>query len=159
MMSISELMDTARGVTNMYLAHEIAVDKDFMLEKLKPDVQPGSMEEQVKTIVHQAFWDVLASELSEEPPIFNQVCFYFSKMQYVLFSKIVFKVKLATYVSTHPPIVFCALVCINQGHLVFFSINPIFFKCFSFPLSFQYFSGSFFTSYLNHGKVVEPHNI
>merc|ERR1711935_698794 len=54
MMSISELMDTARGVTNMYLAHEIAVDKDFMLEKLKPDVQPGSMEEQVKTIVHQA---------------------------------------------------------------------------------------------------------
>ena len=81
MMSISELMDTARGVTNMYLAHEIAVDKDFMLEKLKPDVQPGSMEEQVKTIVHQAFWDVLASELSEEPPIFNQVGFYFSTMQ------------------------------------------------------------------------------
>ena len=85
MMSISELMDTARGVTNMYLAHEIAVDKDFMLEKLKPDVQPGSMEEQVKTIVHQAFWDVLASELSEEPPIFNQVCFYFSTMQYFIF--------------------------------------------------------------------------
>ena len=86
----------------MYLAHEIAVDKDFMLEKLKPDVQPGSMEEQVKTIVHQAFWDVLASELSEEPPIFNQVCFYFSTMQYVLFSDIVFKVKLATY-ATYPP--------------------------------------------------------
>jgi len=72
MMSMSELMDSARGVTNMYLAHEIAVDKDFMLEKLKPEVQPGSMEEQVKAIVHQAFWDVLASELSEEPPIFNQ---------------------------------------------------------------------------------------
>jgi len=41
MMSMSELMDSARGVTNMYLAHEIAVDKDFMLEKLKPEVQPG----------------------------------------------------------------------------------------------------------------------
>ena len=62
MMSISELMDTARGVTNMYLAHEIAVDKDFMLEKLKPDVQPGSMEEQKKTIVNQASWNVLTSE-------------------------------------------------------------------------------------------------
>ena len=72
----------------MYLAHEIAVDKDFMLEKLKPDVQPGSMEEQVKTIVHQAFWDVLASELSEEPPIFNQVGFYFSTMQYGFFPKL-----------------------------------------------------------------------
>ena len=62
----------------MYLAHEIAVDKDFMLEKLKPEVQPGSMEEQVKSIVHQAFWDILATELSEEPPVFNQVCFEFS---------------------------------------------------------------------------------
>merc|ERR1712213_87199 len=29
MMSLSELMDAARGVTNMFLAHEIAVDKDF----------------------------------------------------------------------------------------------------------------------------------
>ena len=76
MMSLNEIMDTARGVTNMYLAHEIAVDKDFMLEKLKPDVQPGSMEERVKSIVHQAFWDVLACELSEEPPIFNQVGSY-----------------------------------------------------------------------------------
>jgi len=72
MMSVSELMDASRGVTNMYLAHEIAVDKDFMLEKLKPEVQPGSMEEQVKSIVHQAFWDILATELSEEPPVFNQ---------------------------------------------------------------------------------------
>merc|ERR1712228_496024 len=72
MMSLSELMDASRGVTNMYLAHEIAVDKDFMLEKLKPEVQPGSMEEQVKSIVHQAFWDILATELSEEPPVFNQ---------------------------------------------------------------------------------------
>lgn len=71
-MSIGELMDASRGVTNMYLAHEIAVDKDFMLEKLKADPQPGSMEEQVKLIVHQAFWDVLAVELSEDPPCFNQ---------------------------------------------------------------------------------------
>ena len=56
----------------MYLAHEIAVDKDFMLEKLKPEVQPGSMEEHVKNIVHQAFWDVLRTELSEDPPVYNQ---------------------------------------------------------------------------------------
>ena len=84
MMSMSELMDSARGVTNMYLAHEIAVDKDFMLEKLKPEVQPGSMEEQVKAIVHQAFWDVLASELSEEPPIFNQVSHSFVMLTFSL---------------------------------------------------------------------------
>jgi len=80
-MSLSELMDAARGVTNMFLAHEIAVDKDFMLEKLKPEPQPGSMEEQVKTIVHQAFWDCLAAELSEEPPQYTQALSLLSEIR------------------------------------------------------------------------------
>jgi len=70
MMSLHELMDAARGVSNMFLAHEIAVDKDFMLEKLKPE--ESEMEQQVKKIVHQAFWDVLQVELSEDPPVFNR---------------------------------------------------------------------------------------
>ena len=78
MMSMNELMDAAKGVTNMFLAHEIAVDKDFHLEKLNKnnnldDEESGGMEARIKKIVHQAFWDVLASELAEEPPVFNQV--------------------------------------------------------------------------------------
>jgi len=84
MMSLSELMDAARGVTNMFLAHEIAVDKDFMLEKLKPEAEPGSMEEQVKTIVHQAFWDLLAAELSEEPPQYGQALSLLSEIRETL---------------------------------------------------------------------------
>ena len=84
MMSLSELMDAARGVTNMFLAHEIAVDKDFMLEKLKPEPQPGSMEEQVKNIVHQAFWDVLATELSEEPPQYGHALSLLSEIRETL---------------------------------------------------------------------------
>jgi len=77
MMSMNELMDAAKGVTNMFLAHEIAVDKDFHLEKLNKnnnldDEESGGMEARIKKIVHQAFWDVLASELAEEPPVFNQ---------------------------------------------------------------------------------------
>ena len=80
-MSMNELMDAAKGVTNMFLAHEIAVDKDFHLEKLNKnnnieDEASGGMEAQIKKIVHQAFWDVLASELAEEPPVFNQVLVY-----------------------------------------------------------------------------------
>ena len=47
MMSLSEVMDAAKGLTNMYLAHEIAVDKDFMLQDLKPKESP--MEAQVNT--------------------------------------------------------------------------------------------------------------
>jgi len=81
MMSLSELMDATRGLTNMFLAHEIAVDKDFMLEKLKPEPQPGSMEEQVKTIVHQAFWDCLKAELSEEPPQYTQALSLLSEIR------------------------------------------------------------------------------
>ena len=51
MMSLNEIMDATRGITNMYLAHEIAVDKDFMLEKLKKE--ETGMEAEVKKIVHQ----------------------------------------------------------------------------------------------------------
>lgn len=52
-----------------------------MLEKLKPEPQPGSMEEQVKTIVHQAFWDCLAAELSEEPPQYTQALSLLSEIR------------------------------------------------------------------------------
>ena len=44
--------------------------QDFMLEKLKPE--ESEMEIQVKKIVHQAFWDVLKLELSEDPPVFHR---------------------------------------------------------------------------------------
>lgn len=70
MMSLNELMDAARGVTNMFLAHEIAVDKDFMVDKLKPEESP--LEAQVKKIAHQAFWDLMKLELSEEPPVYTR---------------------------------------------------------------------------------------
>jgi len=77
MMSTSELMDAAKGVTNMFLAHEIAVDKDFHLEKLNnndEDEEPEvtSFEAHIRKVVHRAFWDVLKAELAEEPPVFNQ---------------------------------------------------------------------------------------
>lgn len=76
MMSLNELMDAAKGVTNMYLAHEIAVDKDFMLDKIKGDEdetqEPTTFEAHIKKVIQQAFWDILAEELKEEPPVYNQ---------------------------------------------------------------------------------------
>ncbi len=50
-MSLRDVMDVTKGLTNMYLAHEIAVDKDFMLQDLKRPENP--LEEQVKEIVHK----------------------------------------------------------------------------------------------------------
>lgn len=71
MMSLSDVMDAAKGLTNMYLAHEIAVDKDFMVQDLKPK-EEDPIQSQVKEIVHKAFWDLLDQQLKEDPPCFDQ---------------------------------------------------------------------------------------
>ncbi|XP_077566694.1 T-complex protein 11-like protein 1 [Stigmatopora nigra] len=69
--SAEELMETAKGVTNMALAHEIMVNQSF---QLKPSEFPeGSLERRVKDIVHQAFWDYLESQLKEDPPKYGHV--------------------------------------------------------------------------------------
>ena len=49
---------------------------------MKPE--PNPVEEQVKTIVHQAFWDVLASELAEEPPNYTQALSLLSEIREAL---------------------------------------------------------------------------
>jgi hypothetical protein len=71
-MSLSDVMDAAKGLTNMYLAHEIAVDKDFMLQDLQGPENAAGLEAQVKKIVHRAFWDLLDEQLKEDPPAFQQ---------------------------------------------------------------------------------------
>lgn len=67
--SVEELMETAKGVTNMALAHEIVVNQGF---QLKPAELPeGSLERRVKDIVHKAFWGSLEAQLKEDPPSYN----------------------------------------------------------------------------------------
>uniref|UniRef100_T1IQ07 T-complex protein 11-like protein 1 n=1 Tax=Strigamia maritima TaxID=126957 RepID=T1IQ07_STRMM len=63
--SLEQIMKAANGVTNMALAHEIAVDKDFKLEKVEPP--EDSLERQIKETVHKAFWDAFAEQLTESP--------------------------------------------------------------------------------------------
>ena len=48
-MSTAELMDASKGITNMALAHEIAVNKDFQLEKIRPE--GSSVEESIRLIL------------------------------------------------------------------------------------------------------------
>lgn len=67
--SVEELMETAKGVTNMALAHEIMVNQDF---QVKPTELPeGSLEHMVKEIMHKAFWDSLEAELKQDPPSYE----------------------------------------------------------------------------------------
>ncbi|XP_070618461.1 T-complex protein 11-like protein 1 isoform X2 [Erythrolamprus reginae] len=67
--SVEELMDTAKGVTNMALAHEIVVNGGF---QIKPaDLPENSLEKRVRDIVHKAFWDCLEAQLKESPPSYD----------------------------------------------------------------------------------------
>ncbi|PWA24786.1 hypothetical protein CCH79_00010115 [Gambusia affinis] len=69
LVSVEELMETAKGVTNMALAHEIMVNKDF---QVKPTELPeGSLEHKVKEIMHKVFWDRLEAQLNEDPPSYE----------------------------------------------------------------------------------------
>ncbi|XP_062823830.1 T-complex protein 11-like protein 1 isoform X1 [Anolis carolinensis] len=67
--SMEELMETAKGVTNMVLAHEIVVNGGF---QIKPsDLPENSLEKRVRDIVHKAFWDCLETQLKEDPPSYD----------------------------------------------------------------------------------------
>ncbi|XP_012694542.2 T-complex protein 11-like protein 1 [Clupea harengus] len=67
--SVEELMETAKGVTNMALAHEIVVDGTFQVKP--PEPAEGSLEKRVKDIMHKAFWDCFEAQMSEDPPMYD----------------------------------------------------------------------------------------
>uniref|UniRef100_A0A8C6WX28 T-complex 11, testis-specific-like 1 n=1 Tax=Neogobius melanostomus TaxID=47308 RepID=A0A8C6WX28_9GOBI len=82
--SIEELMETAKGVTNMALAHEIVVNQDF---EVKPTELPeGSLERRVKEIMRRAFWDCLESQLNEDPPSYDHAIKLLAEIKEILMS-------------------------------------------------------------------------
>uniref|UniRef100_A0A5F9DPF3 RNA polymerase III subunit B n=1 Tax=Oryctolagus cuniculus TaxID=9986 RepID=A0A5F9DPF3_RABIT len=82
--TFDEVMAAARNLSNMTLAHEIAVNENF---ELKQDALPeNSLAGRVKHIVHQAFWDVLESELSAEPPEYEHAIKLFEEIREILLS-------------------------------------------------------------------------
>uniref|UniRef100_A0A7N5KIN2 T-complex 11 like 2 n=1 Tax=Ailuropoda melanoleuca TaxID=9646 RepID=A0A7N5KIN2_AILME len=82
--TFDEVMAAARNLSNMTLAHEIAVNENF---QLKQDALPeNSLASRVKHIVHQAFWDVLESELNAEPPEYEHAIKLFEEIREILLS-------------------------------------------------------------------------
>lgn len=85
-MSLSELMDASKGVrglTNMALAHEIAVDKNFELSKIQPE---NELEKQIKEVMQRAFWDLLSEQLAQDPPVYTQAIQLFMEVKTMLYS-------------------------------------------------------------------------
>ncbi|XP_061825796.1 T-complex protein 11-like protein 1 isoform X2 [Nerophis lumbriciformis] len=82
--SVEELMETAKGVNNMALAHEIVVNQTF---QVKPSEFPeGSLERRVKEMMQKAFWDCLEAQLKEDPPQYMQAIKLLAEMKETLLS-------------------------------------------------------------------------
>ncbi|KAJ0068630.1 hypothetical protein NL108_010294 [Boleophthalmus pectinirostris] len=67
--SLSRLIELENCVSNLSLAHEIVVNRDF---SFKPNSPPtNSLEGTVTEIVHKAFWDCLQQQLNSDPPDYS----------------------------------------------------------------------------------------
>lgn len=82
--TFDELMAAARNLSNLTLAHEIAVNENFHMEHV--DLPQNSLEGRVKQIVHKAFWDHLESELNEDPPEYYHAIKLFEEIKETLLS-------------------------------------------------------------------------
>ncbi|XP_066439353.1 T-complex protein 11-like protein 1 [Eleutherodactylus coqui] len=82
--SVEELMDAAKGVTNMALAHEIVVNGGFQIKPM--ELPQGSLERTVRDIVHKAFWDCLETQFSEDPPVYDHAIILLGEIKEALFS-------------------------------------------------------------------------
>ncbi|XP_048408788.1 T-complex protein 11-like protein 1 [Stegostoma tigrinum] len=70
LVSMTEVLETARDVSNMAIAHEIVINSNFQIQKMESP--QNSLERKVKEIVHKAFWDSLQAQLDEKPPQYTQ---------------------------------------------------------------------------------------
>ncbi|XDV24996.1 hypothetical protein PO909_029003 [Leuciscus waleckii] len=64
--TLDEVMASARDLSNLSLAHEIVVNRNFHIEA--PELPQNSLVKRVKDMVHKAFWDCLESDLNDDPP-------------------------------------------------------------------------------------------
>lgn len=69
--SLEEIMKAANGLRDMALVHQIAVDRDFRLERVEP--AENTPHKIVKDTMHRAFWELLREQLAEDPPNYTQV--------------------------------------------------------------------------------------
>ncbi|XP_063165183.1 T-complex protein 11-like protein 2 [Candoia aspera] len=84
MVTFDEMMAVARNLSNLTLAHEIAVNENFHLERIEHP--QNSLPGRIKQIVHQAFWDRLEEDLNEDPPEYEHAIKLFEEIKEILLS-------------------------------------------------------------------------
>ncbi|XP_078409575.1 T-complex protein 11-like protein 2 isoform X1 [Cetorhinus maximus] len=84
MVSFDDLMETAKGLSNMTLAHEIVMNSNFQMKQI--DLPPQSLQRKVKEIVHKAFWDCLEAQLNQDPPEYHHALVLLGEIKEILLS-------------------------------------------------------------------------
>lgn len=69
LLTIDEVQKAIKNAGDMQLAHEIAINPNFRLKPYNPP--DSSLENRIKLIMHDAFWDVLRDELNSNPPKYD----------------------------------------------------------------------------------------
>ncbi|XP_062989494.1 T-complex protein 11-like protein 2 isoform X2 [Elgaria multicarinata webbii] len=82
--TFDEMMAAARNLSNLTLAHEIAVNGNFHMEHTEHP--QNSLTGRVKQIVHKAFWDRLEEDLNEDPPEYEHAIKLFEEIKEILLS-------------------------------------------------------------------------
>ncbi|XP_061663556.1 T-complex protein 11-like protein 2 [Syngnathoides biaculeatus] len=83
-LSLDEVMGSARDLSNLSLFHEIVVNRDFHLE---PRTLPeDGLWKMVRDNVHKAFWDIVESELNDDPPEYRQAIKLLEEIREILLS-------------------------------------------------------------------------
>ncbi|XP_024860038.1 T-complex protein 11-like protein 1 isoform X2 [Kryptolebias marmoratus] len=82
--SLSSLMELENCVSNLSLAHEIVVNRDFHFKP--PSAATNSLEGRVKDIVYQVFWDSLQEQLSSDPPNYSHALVLLQEVKAMLAS-------------------------------------------------------------------------
>uniref|UniRef100_A0A3B4F999 T-complex 11 n=1 Tax=Pundamilia nyererei TaxID=303518 RepID=A0A3B4F999_9CICH len=80
--SLSSLMELENCVSNMSLAHEIVVNRDFCFKPRNPSTD--SLEGRVTEIVHRAFWDSLQEQLNSDPPNYSHAVLLLQEVKTML---------------------------------------------------------------------------
>ncbi|TKS90791.1 T-complex protein 11-like protein 2 [Collichthys lucidus] len=81
---LDEVMESARDLSNLSIAHEIIVNRNFHLE---PQSLPqDSLWKLVRDTVHKAFLDILQSELNDDPPEYGQAIRLLEEIKEILLS-------------------------------------------------------------------------
>uniref|UniRef100_A0A8D0GBQ9 T-complex 11 like 2 n=1 Tax=Sphenodon punctatus TaxID=8508 RepID=A0A8D0GBQ9_SPHPU len=84
MVTFDEMMAAARNLSNLTLAHEIAVNDNFHMKHI--DLPQNSLAGRVKQILHKAFWDHLELELNKDPPEYEHAIKLFEEIKEILLS-------------------------------------------------------------------------